>query len=87
MQTSNDFIDEPIRRTLPSASAPDSGSSMAMTPEQMNAWKTKMGYGGRHSRRGARRGSRRSSHGGSRHSRRGSRRGARRGSRRGSHRR
>ena len=82
MSTTDDFIDEPIRRTLPSASAPDSGSSMAMTPAQMTEWKTKMGYGGRHSRRGARRGSRRSSHGGSRHSRRGSRRGARRGSRR-----
>ena len=77
--TTYDLI-EPIRRRLPSASAPDSGSSMAMTPAQMTEWKTKMGYGGRHSRRGARRGSRRGSHGGSR---RGSRRaGARRGSRR-----
>lgn len=56
MSTANDFIDEPIRRRLPGISAPDSGSSMAMIPEKINAWKTKMGYGGRHSRRaGARR--------------------------------
>jgi len=71
----NDFIDEPLKRTLgePSYTTP---------PEQIEEWRKKMGYGGRHSRRGARRGSRRSSHGGSRHSRRGARRGARRGSRR-----
>ena len=51
-QPSMSFVDnEPIRRRLPSASHPDSGSSMAMTPEELNAWKLKMGYGGRHSRR------------------------------------
>jgi len=51
----SDFYNEPIKRTLPSVSDPNSGSSMAMTPEQLQEWKTKMGYGGRHSRRHSRR--------------------------------
>jgi hypothetical protein len=47
------------KRTLPSAAAPGPGSHMAMTEEESDAWRKKMGYeipgGGRHSRRHSRR--------------------------------
>ena len=67
----SDFVDEPIRRTLPSVSESDSGSSMAMTPAQMEEWKKNHGYGGR--RVSKRSGSKRSGSKRSGGSRRGSR--------------
>ena len=59
----SDFYNEPIKRTLPSVSYPYSGSSMAMTPPQLEEWKKRMGYGGRYSRRHSRRHSRMRSRG------------------------
>ncbi len=48
------LANEQVRRTLPSQVV-DPNSDIAMTPEELKAWKKKMGYGGRHSRRHPRR--------------------------------